>query len=157
MPENHQPIARQRTLIVRAGVIAAVIAILSVSAFATYYWQHRFIRAAEAAITEGAKDPSSVVFKDVADCPNKGWVTGKLNAKNAFGAYVGFKHFYSNAADSFIDSEGRSTGLGRYDDDIKNYGDLAEYSKNCGDGMYKFYIGLTAKLIERKYYDEDNR
>jgi hypothetical protein len=49
---------------------------------------------AENAVRQLARDPESVQFRDVKECPaDAELTTGFFNAKNAFGAYVGFQEF----------------------------------------------------------------
>lgn len=51
------------------------------------------------------KDPQSAQFK--ADyLTSSGWLCGEMNAKNEYGAYVGFKRFMSNAKSGKIYFEG---------------------------------------------------
>jgi len=53
------------------------------------------IAKAKSRISERLKDPSSAKFKDVSVCSNDDTVIrGDLNAKNAYGAYTGFKPFF---------------------------------------------------------------
>ena len=46
----------------------------------------------KAFVTEGFLDPSSAQFEDIYS--NDRCVTGKVNGKNSFGAYIGFQDFY---------------------------------------------------------------
>ncbi len=48
---------------------------------------------AETRIAAAMRDPSSVQFRDVVICPTGDGVTGYYNAKNSYGAYVGFQAF----------------------------------------------------------------
>ena len=53
---------------------------------------------AEEAVRAASLDPAATEFQDVGRCEkDRGIVTGKFNAKNAFGAYVGFQSFYWSA------------------------------------------------------------
>jgi len=49
------------------------------------------------------KDPASAQFQYVKQCPaNSNMVEGDVNAKNSFGAYTGFKHFYAVNGFSYL-------------------------------------------------------
>ncbi len=60
------------------------------------------VRVAKKEISSGLKDPDSVQFRDVFFHPDieqpksgaSGYVCGQLNAKNSYGAYIGFERFY---------------------------------------------------------------
>jgi hypothetical protein len=72
-------------------------------------------------------DPSSAQFRNVTVVD--GWVCGEVNAKNRFGAYVGYKPFYG----TYIDG---AEAIGHiYDSEDKLseavYGPI--YSANCDD------------------------
>src|SRR5690606_39009213 len=49
--------------------------------------------AAKAAVVAQLKDPDSVQFRDLVVGTKSGRVCGEFNAKNSFGAYVGYKWF----------------------------------------------------------------
>lgn len=51
------------------------------------------IEKAEKILSDKLKDPSSVQFKDVIYNPTKHAVCGTYNAKNSYGAYIGFSDF----------------------------------------------------------------
>lgn len=55
--------------------------------------EQRLIAAAKDFILSGLKDPDAAKFRDVYVVPNKATVCGEFNAKNGFGAYVGYKRF----------------------------------------------------------------
>jgi hypothetical protein len=61
----------------------------------------RSIEEAQRVVADRMKDPRSVQFRNVAT-GSLGHVCGELNAKNSYGAYVGFKRF-------FVDSIGNAT------------------------------------------------
>lgn len=56
--------------------------------------EDRTIGEAKAAVAATMRDPGSVQFAGVQWCPKGNVVTGQVNAKNGFGAYVGFAPFY---------------------------------------------------------------
>ena len=57
------------------------------------------ISACQEALTDQLKDPHSAQFEDVQAFEGVGWlVTGKMNAKNAMGGYVGFAPFRCEAS-----------------------------------------------------------
>lgn len=47
---------------------------------------------ARAAVSEKLSDPSSAQFRNERS-KEGGWVCGEVNAKNAFGGYIGFKRY----------------------------------------------------------------
>lgn len=51
---------------------------------------------AKEAVAARMKDPVSAKFTDVRKCKSGDYVTGKVNAKNSFGAYAGAEQFISN-------------------------------------------------------------
>lgn len=51
------------------------------------------IARAEKAVSDRLKDPSSAQFRDVHYISDKHFVCGQFNAKNSYGAYVGFAPF----------------------------------------------------------------
>ena len=65
---------------------------------------------AQEAVLQKLKDPDSAKFKDVyfsKSSDNLALVCGKVNAKNAFGAFTGFKRFISNGVPetTFLEQE----------------------------------------------------
>lgn len=52
------------------------------------------VEQAKEAVAAGLKDPASAQFRDVKVCRSGKIVAGEVNAKNAFGGYVGFEPFY---------------------------------------------------------------
>jgi len=148
---------RRRRVITRFYISAAFSCFFIAIGFAYYTQQHVFINAAEKSIINGMKDTSSVIFRNVVDCPHKGWVKGEINAKNSFGALVGFKHFYSNGDETFLDGESNYPDEYGIDAEIHNYERAEDYSKKCGDGMDKFYLGISADLITKKYRNDSYR
>lgn len=48
---------------------------------------------AKTALARRLKDPSSLQIRDVRPCDKPNAIQGEYNAKNSFGAYVGFKPF----------------------------------------------------------------
>lgn len=54
------------------------------------------VASAKRAVAEGLRDPDSAKFRDIYKGP--GALCGEVNAKNAFGAMVGFRRFYSDPA-----------------------------------------------------------
>ncbi|PHM22301.1 hypothetical protein [Xenorhabdus ehlersii] len=80
-------------------VIILVIAILVVSGILDIFSQNGLYgfykrKVAESVISDDVKDPTSVLFKDLYVSKKRfNVVCGKMNAKNGFGAYVGWKAF----------------------------------------------------------------
>lgn len=63
------------------------------AAVALYLWgPPSTVRSAKAAVARDMRDPGSVQFRDVTR-GFEGRVCGEVNAKNAMGAYVGFRRF----------------------------------------------------------------
>lgn len=52
------------------------------------------VEQAKEAVAAGLKDPQSAQFREVKVCRSGKIVEGEVNAKNAFGGYVGFEPFY---------------------------------------------------------------
>ena len=72
-----------------------------------------FIRVAKQRITSGLKDPSSVQWQDLYLSQRHTLaLCGQINAKNSYGAYVGFKRFYSAVDPLFVETDdGRVGGV----------------------------------------------
>lgn len=99
-------------------------------------------------IAEHLKDPSSAQFRNVqlrnikADGLSKsGYVCGEVNAKNAFGAYVGYSRFYIHiSADTrflipFLGIVHGESDPGVVDEEgnmQEKLNSLQEYQKRCG-------------------------
>lgn len=84
-----------------------------------------FVKQAKAALTRGLKDPSSVQWRDLGLAEGGlPMLCGEMNAKNSYGAYVGFKRFYYTGRSGFDAIEGQGTN-----------GDpaifLPTYQRNC--------------------------
>lgn len=62
------------------------------------------IDAAKDMVASEMKDPSSVQWKDVKRCnSDRNVVSGEVNAKNSYGAYVGYTaFFYSNGVAALV-------------------------------------------------------
>jgi hypothetical protein len=84
---------------VTSKVIAVVLLSASASCFAAHpHDQSKVkIQAAQATLTAGLKDPESVEYKNLRYVTTKDVVCGQYNAKNSFGAYVGFHYFAVDA------------------------------------------------------------
>jgi len=71
-----------------------------------------FVRKAKSAITSKFKDPDSAKFRSLyisnKDVPT---LCGEVNAKNSYGAYVGYRGFIYNEAGQFLD-DGKELGEG---------------------------------------------
>jgi hypothetical protein len=103
----------------RVGVLGACILILGLAACDAN------ISRAEELVRNVQKDPDSAEFRNVRECPTGFYVTGEVNGKNSYGAYVGYRTFYANSAEAHIVEEDESP-------DITN-----EYVKMCNDQAYK--------------------
>lgn len=82
-----------------------------------------FLGAAKAKVADKFKDPDSAKFRGLYFSNKAGMPTlcGEVNAKNSYGAYVGYRGFYSNAGGSAVQTEdGRGTGL-IYDNMAKEF------------------------------------
>lgn len=55
-------------------------------------------------VRSALKDPGSALFEDVRAANGAGLVCGRVNAKNSYGGYAGFKIFLSNEGQVFIDN-----------------------------------------------------
>lgn len=70
-----------------------------------------FVAQAKAELTKNFKDPDSALFRNLAVYQGLGddkplSLCGEVNAKNSFGAYVGYVEFYANAKSSTMKEEG---------------------------------------------------
>jgi hypothetical protein len=79
---------------------------------------------AEQKVRDLQKDPDAAQFRNVKECPTGFYVTGEVNGKNSYGAYVGFKTFYANSAGAHIVGD-------------NEYADEDDYRKMCYDQAYK--------------------
>lgn len=77
----------------RSVWVAVVLAVLVVASPATWWYLDRIapLRAAEESIRRGFNDPAAAVFRNMTI--EDGRICGAVNAKNLFGAYVGFREF----------------------------------------------------------------
>lgn len=142
-------------------LIPLVAAIAGLSIFWIKYEEWIKIPQAREPVRALMKDPDSTQFK--ADyLEGDGWLCGELNAKNEYGAYVGFKRFMSNAKGGkiYIDGMGalgnqhdaESTGemIARLDKEIKllkqsnesrlNGGPILKYSQQERDTIVAQWI-----------------
>lgn len=66
----------------------------------------QFIAGAKRAVSDLFKDPDSVRFRDVAIYQRynseQRFLCGEVNAKNSYGAYVGYKTFYATDGDVYV-------------------------------------------------------
>jgi hypothetical protein len=63
-----------------------------------------FVGLAKSAISSTLKDPSSAQFRNLyISTESLGVLCGEINAKNAYGAYVGFRRFYSTGKGGGLD------------------------------------------------------
>lgn len=78
--------------------IVATLALIGVAFGAGAQSTDQLISDAKAAIIQKLKDPASASFRDVVYVPTAqgtgGTVCGEVNAKNAYGGYVGFTPFF---------------------------------------------------------------
>lgn len=64
------------------------------------------ISEAKEAAAAKTRDPDAAKFRNVKLCPDdENWVTGQINGKNAFGAYVGFTNFYASGELAYLEEE----------------------------------------------------
>jgi hypothetical protein len=90
-----------KTLGLAAALFVLALACAGNKAFGSQESNAVFAKRAKAVIEAGLKDPSSVQYKDLAvyrsaDSSDRA-LCGSLNAKNSYGAYVGFKRFWVDA------------------------------------------------------------
>lgn len=83
-----------RVVLVAVGMMLATAAVADDAAL---------IKQAEDAVTHNLLDPESARFRDVG--VNGDAVCGQVNAKNAYGGYIGFRNFYvrPDALDSGVE------------------------------------------------------
>lgn len=73
--------------------------------------ENQSVEKAKALVAAKMKDPGSVQFLDVVHAPPHGTVTGdivcgRVNAKNSFGGYVGYRRFVSFGSSAIVEGEG---------------------------------------------------
>jgi len=74
---------------------------------------NNFVRRAKAALTENFKDPRSAQFRSLFISGDKlPALCGEVNAKNSYGAYVGFRKFYATGKSSLNAVEPGADGAG---------------------------------------------
>lgn len=75
--------------------------------------------AAQDAVRQMLKDPESARFRSVASTAHvtprgeKVYVCGEVNAKNSFGGYVGFRHFYAIVSSDGVVADIEPPGVAR--------------------------------------------
>lgn len=76
-------------------LIVAAITLAAAAAATAYKWDDLVVKPTmRAAVEASMKDPSSVLYRNEV-IAHDARVCGELNAKNGYGAYVGFKRFIS--------------------------------------------------------------
>lgn len=85
----------------QVAIITLTIAILAFS----IHFGEKYIRASRfrLPLVEGMADPTSLMFRK--EILVDGHLCGEINAKNGFGAYVGFTRFVSNRDGYFVEGE----------------------------------------------------
>lgn len=97
-------------------VLALVLAgVLALPAAAQDKGYSALVAKAKRTIVRDLKDPESAKFRDLGiykSTTGKGGVTvcGEMNAKNAYGAYVGYRKFYVYEDMGYIDGPDESVG-----------------------------------------------
>lgn len=68
----------------------------------------KFIALVKGKVSETMKDPDSTQFKDLSVVRRDGgiWVCGSVNAKNSYGAYIGFEPFFATSLDVVLPLSG---------------------------------------------------
>jgi hypothetical protein len=97
----------------------------------------RYENEAKAFIIKDMLDPSSVQFRDVSTSDK--CVTGEINAKNSFGAYVGFKGFYYSAAKHWGQiraemPEPMTMSSAQFQRELDHWSRYSDRFSNCLDG-----------------------
>lgn len=92
---------------VKRMCVVAALALLAVPAVAQE--PPDFVKNAKATLTKNFKDPDSAQYRGlfIAQEGSYYWLCGEVNAKNSYGAYVGFRRFY---ASEYITVEIRNPG-----------------------------------------------
>ncbi|WP_206432195.1 hypothetical protein [Sphingomonas sp. ABOLF] len=67
--------------------------------------QNDLFERSKEAVRHNLKDPESAQFRDVGRCGASDFVFGEVNGKNSYGAYTGFKSFYSDGVVAAADVE----------------------------------------------------
>lgn len=128
-----------------AGVIA-VIGLISGCDLS----QPKIVADAIAAVKDGLKDPDSAKFEQVTKCKNASMVTGRVNAKNGFGAYSGKTWFIFHDGVVHFEPDGQDA------EEDQLYSSLANI---CADGSDQDLAALNKKLEEdrkRQSAETDN-
>jgi hypothetical protein len=91
------------------SVVALSIAACAFPAMAQKGADAKLVADAKRAVADTFKDPDSVKFRDlgVYQRYNSGqrFLCGEVNAKNSYGAYVGYKTFYATDGDMHVISD----------------------------------------------------
>jgi hypothetical protein len=79
-------------------LVAAVVAAAFMPAMAQEPDYAKFVRSAKNNLTRDFRDPASAQFRDlfVAKSGDLLILCGEVNAKNAYGAYIGFRKFFAS-------------------------------------------------------------
>lgn len=107
----------------KLGFVALAISACACPAFAQKGKDAKFIADAKNVVAEAFRDPDSVKFRNVGlyqkEDSDERYVCGQVNAKNLYGAYVGYKLFYATPTRAQIvtNQDGRL--------------DSANYEENC--------------------------
>lgn len=110
-----------RVVLVAVGMMLATAAVADDAAL---------IKQAEDAVTHNLLDPESARFRDVG--VNGDTVCGQVNAKNAYGGYIGFRSFY-------VLSDGTDSGI----EPASGDSDWLAYGLR-----FAYFCGMTAKERE---------
>lgn len=90
------------------------------------------IQRAEDAVRAQLKDPDSSEFRNVSRCGTGQAATGDVNAKNGFGGYVGYVHFYYADGDAGLVDDGSLPGTEAWLHNAQKWSRLA---RQCEDGV----------------------
>lgn len=97
-----------------AQALKLAVATLAISAFAFPAFAQKgkdakFVADAKRVVSDSFKDPDSAKFRDLGIYQRynseQRFLCGEVNAKNSYGAYVGYKSFYYTEGDSHVISD----------------------------------------------------
>lgn len=97
----------------RMGIFLFAAAMAITPAAAQKSSSAKFVNDAKKVVADAFRDPDSVRFRDMGIYQKYNselkYICGEVNAKNGYGAYVGYKSFYATARDATVimDEENR--------------------------------------------------
>lgn len=114
--------------LVPPALTLAVIASIAAMAGAGWYAYNRPVYITKAKIEAHLNDPESARYRNIVVKAGRDIVCGEVNAKNRFGAYVGFRRFYALvlSGDAFLTIAPDELDLRSTDRTVRELAELAQ-------------------------------